>query len=553
MQGFERMDRELTDAEMLAGHLVPAGSMFAFLAAHRAEVFPDADYADLFAAFGRPSLPATRMAAVLALQSLHDYSDREAAEAVRFDVRWKVACGLAIDDQGFDPSSLVYWRGRIARSERPHRVNEAIRLIVEQTGVLKGRRRRAVDSTILADAVATQDTITQLVSAIRRVAREVPGAAEQIAAVCTGHDYAVPGKPKIDWDDPAAKDALVSALVSDANAVVAAFGDAKLDEAAASAVALLALVAGQDVEPAEGSDGRDGRWRIARKVAGDRVISTVDPDARHTRKSPEARRDGYRAHLAADPETGIITDEKLTRASGTENSDPAVAEEFLAAEAGQGEAGPAVAEQPPAAGEDDDSGAGQHGDNGTEGEPLAWYGDSAYGTGDLRGAIGDAGHAAVIKPKPLQAPVAGGFTVDDFTVDEQAGTVTCPAGNTVTLSRTRIATFGVACRDCPLRERCTTCKTGRKLVLHPRDDLLRAARADWAADPGLRQDYMAQRPNVERAVAQVATCRGRRVKLRYRGVARNHAWLKRRTAALNLRNLLGKGLTRRDGAWVLAT
>ena len=113
----------------------------------------------------------------------------------------------------------------------------------------------------------------------------------------------------------------------------------------------------------------------------------------------------------------------------------------------------------------------------------------------------------MIKPKPLQAPVAGGFTVDDFTVDEQAGTVTCPAGNTVTLSRTRIATFGVACRDCPLRERCTTCKTGRKLVLHPRDDLLRAARADWAADPGLREDYMAQRPNVERAVAQVATCR----------------------------------------------
>ncbi len=553
MQGFERMDREFTDAELLAGHLVPAGSMFAFLAAHRAEVFPDADYADLFAAFGRPSLPATRMAAVLALQALHDYSDRETAEAVRFDVRWKVACGLAIDDQGFDPSSLVYWRGRIARSERPHRVNEAIRLIVEQTGVLKGRRRRAVDSTILADAVATQDTITQLVSAIRRVAREVPGAAEQIAQVCTGHDYSVPGKPKIDWDDPAAKDALVSALVSDANAVVAAFGDAKLDEAAASAVALLALVAGQDVEPAEGSDGTDGRWRIARKVAGDRVISTADPDARHTRKSPEARRDGYRAHLAADPETGIITDEKLTRASGTENSDPAVAEEFLAAEAGQGEAGPAVAEQPPAAGEDDDSGAGQHGDDGTEGEPLAWYGDSAYGTGDLRGAIGDAGHAAVIKPKPLQAPVAGGFTVDDFTVDEQAGTVTCPAGNTVTLSRTRIATFGVACRDCPLRERCTTCKTGRKLVLHPRDDLLRAARADWAADPGLREDYMAQRPNVERAVAQVATCRGRRVKLRYRGVARNHAWLKRRTAALNLRNLLGKGLTCRDGAWVLAT
>jgi hypothetical protein len=88
----------------------------------------------------------------------------------------------------------------------------------------------------------------------------------------------------------------------------------ELDESAASAVALLALVAGQDVEPAGGSDGRDGRWRIAQKVTEDRVISTVDPDARHTRKSLEARRDGYRAHLAADRETGIITDEKLTRA-----------------------------------------------------------------------------------------------------------------------------------------------------------------------------------------------------------------------------------------------
>jgi transposase-like protein DUF772 len=294
MQGFERVDRELTDAAALAGHLVPAGSMFAFLAAHRADVFPDADYADLFAppGAGRPSLPATQMAAVLALQALHDYSDRETAEAVRFDVRWKVAIGMSLDDPGFDPSSLVYWRRRLAKSRRPHRVNDAVRKIVQDTGVLKGRRRRAADSTILADAVATQDTVTQLVSAVRRVAREVPGAAEEIAAVCTGHDYCRPGKPKIDWDDPLARDALVSALVNDADALVAALEGRELDERGASALALLALVAGQDVEPAEGSDGADGRWRIARKVAGDRVISAVDPGARHTRKSPEARRDG---------------------------------------------------------------------------------------------------------------------------------------------------------------------------------------------------------------------------------------------------------------------
>ena len=392
-----------------------------------------------------------------------------------------------------------------------------------------------MDSTILADAVATQDTVTQLVSAIRRVAREVPGAAEQIAAVCTGHDYSRPGKPKIDWDDPAAKEELVSALVNDANALVAALADAELEEAAAAAVALLALVAGQDVEPAEGSDGRDGRWRIARKVAEDRVISVNDPDARQTRKSPEARRDGYRAHLAADPDTGIITDEKLTGAAGTENSDAAVAAEFVAAE------GPAVHRD----GDRDQ-------DEASDGQ-VAWYGDSAYGTGDLRAAIADAGHRAVIKPWPLLPAVEGGFTADDFTVDAAAGTVTCPAGVTRHVTAKNAVIFGVACRDCPLRQRCTTAKSGRTVHLHEHDSLLRAARADWTAGPELRQDYMAHRPHVERAIAQIATWRGRRLKLRYRGEARNNAWLKRRTAAVNLRNLPGRGPGRRDGARVLAT
>ena len=300
---------------------------------------------------------------------------RETAEAARFDVRWKVAVGAPLDDPGVDPSSLVYWRNRIAKSARPDRISDAVKKVVQETGVLKGRRRRAVDSAILADAVATQDTVIQLVAAIRKVAREVPGTAEQIAAVCTGHDYSRPGQPKTDWDDPAAKEALVTGLVNDANALVVALQDRDLEERAASALALLALVAGQDVEPAEGSDGR---WRIARKVAGDRVISTVDPDARHTRKSGEARRDGYPAHLAADPETGIITDEKLTRAAGQDNSDPVVAEEFVAGEAaGDSAVATGGAGQPGA-------GAVGHGSGGGGGAgPPAWYGDSAYGTGDL--------------------------------------------------------------------------------------------------------------------------------------------------------------------------
>ncbi len=519
MQGKERADRQLLDAGALAGHLVPAGSMFAFLAAHRQDLFGDEDFADLFpSGKGRPSVPASVMASVMVLQVLHDYSDAEAAEAARCDLRWKAACGFPLDHPGFDPSTLVYWRRRLARSDRPHRINDAVAAVVAQTGVLKGRRRRAVDSTILADAVATQDTITQLIAAIRRVARLVPGAAGQIAELCTGCDYSSAGRPQIAWDDPAAKDALVSALAGDADALLAVLGDGGLDEQAASALGLLALVAGQDVEPAGGSDGTGGRWRIARKVAEDRVISVNDPDARHTRKSPENRRDGYRAHLAACPETGIITGEELTRAAGEENSDAAVAVGLLAA----------------------------------EGSPAEVYGDSAYGTGDLRAALAEAGHTAVIKPGPLNPAAGGGFTRDDFTVDEAAGTATCPAGVTRPVTARRRVTFGAACRGCPLRPRCTNSRDGRKLRLHPRDAILRAARRDWAARPGLREDYRKYRPNVERVISQVASRGGRRLKLRYLGTARNNAWLKNRTAALNLRNLISRGLVRENATWALA-
>jgi hypothetical protein len=115
-----------------------------------------------------------------------------------------------------------------------------------------------------------------------------------------------------------------------------------------------------------------------------------------------------------------------------------------------------------------------------------------------------------------------------------------------------VATFGVLCRECSLRGGCTTSKTGRKLVLHQRDDLLRQARRDWATDPDLREKYRKFRPNVERVISQIASLGGRRLKLRYRGVAKNNAWLTRRTAVLSLRNLIGRGLTRAAGAWVLA-
>jgi hypothetical protein len=194
MQGRSRLDRELLDAEMIAGHLVPPGSVFAFLAEHRAELFPGSFTADLFPSrTGRPSLSADLVGSVLVLQQLHDLPDPQAADALKFDIRWKVACGRSLTQVSFDPSTLVYWRRRIAASERPDRVSGAVAAVIAQTGILRGRRKRCVDSTVFDDAVATQDTVTQLVAAIRKVARVVPGAADVVAAVCA-LDYSRSGQ-----------------------------------------------------------------------------------------------------------------------------------------------------------------------------------------------------------------------------------------------------------------------------------------------------------------------------------------------------------------------
>jgi len=437
---------------------------------------------------------------------------------------------------------------------------------------------------------------------MRKVARVVPGAADVIARVC-GLDYSRPGKPGIDWDDPAAKEALVSDLVNDALAVLAELagpGAPERDAAAADALGLLALVAGQDVEPAEDSDGTDGRWRIARKVAPGRVISTVDREARHTRKCKSKRRDGFRGHAAAEPETGLITDCEMTMAAGEDSSDAengvkmAGRDRFWPAPDVAASPGPAGAQpdaEPPCTEPDaresadprdtpaqDDPeprdadprdggvpadsagpagarpqacapGGGEPQDAGG-GAGLEVYGDSAYGSGEARAAYRDAGHDTVIKPGPLRPAVPGGFTVDDFLVDEEQGTVTCPAGQVRPMSPARAVTFGAACAACPLRDRCTTAAGGRSMTIHPHDGLLRAARAQ-ARTEEFRRAYPT-RSSVERTIAWIATQNGRRIRLRYIGTAKNDAWLHTRCAAINLRTLLKAGLTRSGGAWVLA-
>jgi hypothetical protein len=506
----------LLDVESVAGHLLKPGSVFAFLAVHRRDLFPDGMFTDLFPSRqGRPSVPADVMATVITLQALQGLSDSETVDAVTFDLRWKAACGLPVTAGAFHPTTLTYWRRRLAASERPNRIFDAVRAVVGQTGVLSGKTRRALDSTILDDAVATQDTVTQLIAAIRRVRRDVPGAAEVIAAHCTAHDYDDPGKPAIAWNDKTARDRLIDALVGDAHRLLGYLPEQELGPKAAEAVALLALIAGQDVEPVEGSDGTDGRWRIATGVAPDRVISVIDPDARHAHKTVSRRQDGFKAHIAIEPDTGIITDCELTKTSGEHSGDAQV--------------GPGLLVDEP--------------------EPTVVLGDSAYGSGDARAELAEAGHQVVIKPIPLQAAVSGGFTMDDFIIDETAGTATCPNGLTRRITKSRAVVFGAGCNGCPLRAQCTTSTRGRIINVHPHEVLLRAARRQ-AETPEFQTVYRQHRPMVERSIAWLT--RGNR-RVRYRGVRKNDHWLHHRVAGLNLRRLLVLGLARINGTWVVAT
>ena len=518
----------MLDAESVAGHLLKPGSVFAFLAEHRKRLFPDEMFADLFPSRrGRPSVPADVIAAVLVLQTLHGLSDAETTDALTFDLRWKAAVGWPVTAKAFHDTTLTYWRRRLAASSDPNRIFTAVKELVAAAGALKGRTARALDSTILDDAVATQDTVTQLVAAVRKVLRLVPAAApivaERAAAGQCAHDYTDPGKPKIAWEDVQARAALIDGLVRDALALLEKLPE-QLAGPAADAVGLLALVAGQDVELVDpgpndpdsdaGGDAQP-RWRIARRVAPDRVISTVDTQARHAHKTVHRRQDGFKAHLAIEPDTGLVTACAISKASGADSSDATVGVDLLTDET----------------------------------EHLHVLGDSAYGSGPARAILADAGHHAVIKPIPLRPAVPGGFTADDFTIDLTAGMVTCPNNLTRPISRTGIATFGALCRGCPLRARCTSSPRGRHLTVNEHEDLLRAARRQAELDDHQRL-YRNKRPLVERSIAWLV--RGNNRRLRFRGIAKNDLWLHHRTAGLNLRRLLNLGLDFHQGTWAVA-
>ena len=507
------------DTSTFVEPLVRPDSIHALLARECHALFPDDLFSDLFATgVGRRSVPPLVVAVVMVLQRLEGLSDREAVERFTFDARWKYAAGgLPFDYPGFAHTVLVDMRARLARSDRPNRIFERTLDVAKAAGLVGVRR--VLDSTPLYDAVATMDTVTLVRSAIRGVLAASGDREPSLRAVLRrDDDYRGGGKPAADWDDADARAALVDGLASDGEAVLAALEGEPLPAPLAEAATLLATVLGQDLE-----EGPDGRIRIARRVAPDRVISTVDPDARHGHKTEARSFDGYKGHLALDPDAELVTATAVTPGNA---GDASVAPELLMVDLAA--------------------------TDGAADRPVV-YGDAAYGTGPLLAALDTAG--ATIRVK-VQAPnrLGGRFSKDDFAIDLAARTVTCPAGRVAPFRGVVKVTaeFGRACAACPLVTRCTSSAEGRTIAIHVHEARLAAGRAA-AREPAWLADYRATRPLVERKIAHLMRRRhgGRRARVRGRlKVAADFALL---AAAVNLARLAVLGLTGSSGTWATQT
>jgi hypothetical protein len=386
-QGFD-------DPRVLLGDRLREGSLYRLLADRGQAMFPDGYFADLFtgSAKGRPTVAARVVATVMLLQAFEGLSDREACDRLEVDLRWQAAAGADAGCRAFHPTVLVGMRNKLRASARPRRLFEDTKVVARQRGAMKGRAR-VLDSTAVFDAVATQDTVTQLRASVRKVLAALdkagsPLAGQVRAALGRDDDYASPGKPPCDWDDPAAREMLVDELVNDALAALRVLDGQPLPRPAIEAADLLALVAGQDVE-----QGEDGVFRIARKTARDRVISTVDTAARHGHKSRNRRFDGYKAHLSVDPDSELIDEVAATPANAPDRD---AASELLSEHA-DGEDKPEV------------------------------VGDSAYGDAATRADLEAQGFSVTAKCPPARNS-GGRFAKDRFAVDLGRGTVTCPAG-----------------------------------------------------------------------------------------------------------------------------
>ena len=477
-------------------------SFYARMAEHGSGLIRDEDFADCYSAgMGRPSIPPSLLMRAVLLQLRDDVSDREAARRAAKDLDWKRALGIDVDVVPFHATTLSVFRSRLLINDADGRVLKVTLGRAVGAKLFPKKVLALVDSTGVMGAAAVADTYELVRQAIAKVINSGGGAEALPKKLRRRARGVVAGKAKIDWADAGVRRGELGRLVSVARSVL----DATADNAGlAEARELLERIVDQDID-AEPDDGQGPA--IRRGVAKDRVVSVVDPEMRHGRKSRSQRVDGYKAHIITDHDNELVLGVATTAANVADG--PQAAGLVAAAKA----AGVPVAEV---------------------------LGDTAYGDGDTRQAVEHVGAKVTAKTQPPAS--TGRFLKTDFVVDPDGLSATCPAGHTTTETgwstdrkgrRVVVLKFGDRCTGCHLREQCTAAKSGRMITLNFHERRLQAARADQARASTRRK--LRRRPLVERKIAELKM--HGLGKARYRGSRKNLLQLRLTAGLVNMKKL----------------
>ena len=474
----ERSDqRGLWEADRLYLDHVGRDTFYGLMASLRGRLFRDADFAAFYCPDnGRDSVPPSLLATALLLQSHDKVSDAEAKGRADFDIRWKVALGIEVEDRPFAKSTLQVFRAQLILHDKVREVFESSLRLARESGYLKKRSMKvALDTTNILGRGAVKDTCNLLADGIVQLIR----ALAQLKGINVGqwaksqgyHRYlgsSVKGEAAIDWSDKRARTALLAEIVADADRLLElsrqAQGELAEDSAERQQIVAGAELLGQlllqDIERKSGDGDGDDGVSLKDGVSRDRMMSVHDPEMRHGHKSSSRRFDGHKAAIVVDTDSQLITAVEVLPGNAPDNLG---ALELV--EASEANTGVPVEEA---------------------------MGDAAYGDGDTRQAFADAGRTLIARVPGR--PDRKHFPKDDFVIDLAAGSCTCPAGQvTHTIvpagkrtNRTgrvhRLQAFqfdGAECRTCPLRSQCIAAKgrKGRRVMIHPQEALLQQGRA----------------------------------------------------------------------------
>ena len=510
MLGKRSDQKGLWEADRLYLDYVGQDTFYGLLASLRGQLFSDDDFAEIYCPDnGRDSVPPSLLATALLLQTYDKVSDAEAKARADFDIRWKVALGIEIEDRPFAKSTLQMFRAQLILHEKVREVFESSLRLARQSGYLKKRGMRvALDTTYILGRGAVKDTYNLLADGIVKLLRVLAAVANTTVgewAEAQGYQRyfgsSIKGEATIDWSDRKARAALLGEIVADADRLLElarqAWVELPEDSAQRQSIVdgaeLLGQLLLQDVERQSGdgdadahadADAADDGVSVRDGVSKDRMPSVHDPEMRHGHKSSRRRFNGHKAAIVVDTDSQLITAVDVLPGNAPDNLGALELVERSEASTGS------VVEEA--------------------------MGDAAYGDGGTRQTFADAGRRLVAKAPGR--PDRKHFPKHDFHLDLAAGSCTCPAGQvTRTIvpagkrtDRTgrvyRLQAFqfdGAVCGVCPLRSQCIAAKgrKGRRVLIHPQEGMLQQARAlQQSAD---YDEYRARRVVVEHRLARL--------------------------------------------------